>query len=261
MNAGAIALYQEHGIDITKEPLRIAVCAQHNNGGVSVNTDYETSVKGLYCIGEAAGVFGIFRQGGTALNSTQVGGLRAARHIARFSERKTSGNFEALLENAVTDCNKLIEATRGSESTLLPTREKYQKEMSKDFAFLRSVSDMEKGVRLVGKYFADFEKENRWKSPAEIAQLFKNYDIAAMAQIVAEVFLETAKRFGSRGGAYVLKSGDIMARNPIPEKQEGRSCILTARKESGKIIIDTRPVRPIPERELWFEKVWNDFKA
>jgi succinate dehydrogenase/fumarate reductase flavoprotein subunit len=33
LNAPAIALYKEHGIDLEKEPLQIAVCAQHNNGG------------------------------------------------------------------------------------------------------------------------------------------------------------------------------------------------------------------------------------
>ncbi|MDE6273586.1 MAG: FAD-binding protein, partial [Clostridiales bacterium] len=43
MNAGAVSLYLEHGIDLTKEPLRIAVCAQHNNGGVSVNTCHLTT--------------------------------------------------------------------------------------------------------------------------------------------------------------------------------------------------------------------------
>ena len=32
MNPGAIELYRSNGIDITKEPLRIAVCAQHSQG-------------------------------------------------------------------------------------------------------------------------------------------------------------------------------------------------------------------------------------
>ena len=64
------------------ELLEIAVCAQHNNGGIAIDTDWQTSVAGLYCAGEAAGTFGICRPGGTALNSTQVGSARAAQHIA-----------------------------------------------------------------------------------------------------------------------------------------------------------------------------------
>jgi len=33
MNPPAVALYRSHGIDLAREPLEIAVCAQHNNGG------------------------------------------------------------------------------------------------------------------------------------------------------------------------------------------------------------------------------------
>jgi len=35
MNQPAIDLFKDHGIDITKEPLEIAVCSQHNNGGLA----------------------------------------------------------------------------------------------------------------------------------------------------------------------------------------------------------------------------------
>lgn len=37
MNEPAVSLYREHGIDITLEPLEIAVCAQHNNGGLDAD--------------------------------------------------------------------------------------------------------------------------------------------------------------------------------------------------------------------------------
>ena len=33
MNPKAYDLYIDHNIDLAKEPLEIAVCAQHNNGG------------------------------------------------------------------------------------------------------------------------------------------------------------------------------------------------------------------------------------
>ena len=83
INAPAIALYRSHGIDLSAEPLRISVCAQHHNGGIAVDCDWQTEVQGLYVCGEAAGTFGRVRPGGTALNSTQVGSMRAARHAVR----------------------------------------------------------------------------------------------------------------------------------------------------------------------------------
>lgn len=82
INAPAIRLYAEHGIFLEREMLEIRVCAQHHNGGVEVDCHWQTRIPGLYVCGEAAGTFGQRRPGGTALNSTQVGSLRAAQHIA-----------------------------------------------------------------------------------------------------------------------------------------------------------------------------------
>ena len=92
MNAPAVQLYRDHGIDLEKDMLEIRVCAQHHNGGIAVDADWQTCVPGLYVCGEAAGTFGRKRPGGTALNSTQAGSLRAARHIMKnhraVSEKK-----------------------------------------------------------------------------------------------------------------------------------------------------------------------------
>ncbi|MBN2218228.1 MAG: FAD-binding protein [Pirellulales bacterium] len=83
MNPPAIDIYTEHGIDLWNEPLEIAVCAQHNNGGLAVNRWWESSIPHTFVIGEMAGTHGVKRPGGSALNAGQVGGLRAAQYIAR----------------------------------------------------------------------------------------------------------------------------------------------------------------------------------
>lgn len=83
MNEPAVQLYRDHGIDLAKDRLEIRVCAQHHNGGIAVDAHWQTCVPGLYVCGEAAGTFGRKRPGGSALNSTQAGSLRAAKHIVR----------------------------------------------------------------------------------------------------------------------------------------------------------------------------------
>ena len=83
MNPGAIELYRDHGIDIVREPLEIAVCAQHNNGGIAGNHWWESlNIKHLFPVGEVNGSHGVYRPGGSALNSGQVAGFRAAEYIA-----------------------------------------------------------------------------------------------------------------------------------------------------------------------------------
>ena len=82
MNPAAIALYRDHGIDLETEALEIHVAAQHHNGGLAVDADGRTTIPGLYAAGEAAGSFGLYRPGGSALNQTQVLSARAAAALA-----------------------------------------------------------------------------------------------------------------------------------------------------------------------------------
>ncbi len=260
MNPGAISLYAEHGIDLYKEPLKIAVCAQHNNGGVRIDSNWQTNIKGLYAIGEAAGSLGIFRPGGSALNSCQVGGLRAAQHIVYESDNKVSRYYERILSDALRETRSLINATSGEKSTLARTREKYQKRMSRDFAFLRDISSMTGAAEEISRDLNGFIYDNKWKDICEIPMLFKNLDIIRMQEVISKVILETAKSFGSRGSAFVLDGGSFMDRSPLPEEVSGREKIIVARSQNGKTNICSVPIRPIPDAELWFEKAWNRFR-
>ena len=82
MNAPAVALYRSKGVDLRREKLPIALCAQHCNGGIAVDAWWQTTIRGLFAIGECAGTHGMARPGGSALNAGQVGALRAAQYIA-----------------------------------------------------------------------------------------------------------------------------------------------------------------------------------
>jgi len=98
MNAPAIALYKSKGVDLYTEYLEIALCAQHNNGGIGVDMWWQTSVPGLFAVGECAGTHGISRPGGSALNAGQVGSLRAAQYICRHPNALLKEDaFRALL--------------------------------------------------------------------------------------------------------------------------------------------------------------------
>ena len=261
MNPGAISLYAEHGIDLWREPLRVAVCAQHNNGGVRIDANWQTTVPGLYVIGEAAGSLGIFRPGGTALNSCQVGGLRAAQHIVYDSKAKPSENFDKIANEAMKRAQALIEGTHGERSTLAVQRARYASRMSGSFAFLRNIPEMKKALPEIDLDLKAFSDKNKWATCDEIGDLFKNLDVIRTSRAVATAILYTAERFGSRGSGFVLDGGDFMERNLRPEDESGRGQIVTVKKDGEDLMIEVVPVRPIPsDRDLWFEKVWGAFR-
>ena len=104
MNAPAIELYKTKGVDLYSEYLPIALCAQHNNGGIAVDMWWQTSIKGLFAVGECAGTHGIARPGGSALNAGQVGSLRAAQYISEHpNELVDEKIFSELLDKVEID--------------------------------------------------------------------------------------------------------------------------------------------------------------
>ena len=74
LNSKAIDVYARQNIDIYTQKLRIAVCAQHNNGGIAVDMWWQTSVSGLFAAGEAMW-FGVLTKKGSDVLSKIFGEL------------------------------------------------------------------------------------------------------------------------------------------------------------------------------------------
>ena len=159
MNKGAIELYADHGIDLYTEKLQIAVCAQHCNGGVAVDAHWQTDVEGLYAAGEAAGTFGVYRPGGSALNATQVGSLRAAEHIAAKKPRATAAPQFTLPEISYGPSN--IEAFVGA----------FRREMSCAADFDRNTEEMAALLAKVEALLADFFAVAKITDQTQLADL------------------------------------------------------------------------------------------
>jgi len=94
MNEPAYQFYLEKnpGTDLEKDLLEVDVCVQHNNGGLVVDSWWQSNLAGFFPVGEAAGSHGVYRPGGAALNSGQVGATRAAQFIAA---RRSGGPDES----------------------------------------------------------------------------------------------------------------------------------------------------------------------
>lgn len=236
MNSGAVKLYASHGIDLHNEYLEIAVCAQHCNGGVAVDSNWESDIRGLYVAGEAAGTFGVYRPGGSALNSTQVGSLRAAEHIS-FENSKTSC---VAIPKADFDMPKI----KYGKSNIEIIRNELQNKMSICADFERSLSEMKKLYDELCELSDAFFDIVIAGSKQENAELFLLYDQVLTQKATLSAMLCSAKKYGSHGSAYI-KDGDRPTYNEIRDTE-------TVTTLSGSYF---RMVRPIPDAELWFEKL------
>ena len=243
MNEGAIELYAAHGIDLCRERLRIAVCAQHCNGGVAVDEHWQSEVKGLYAVGEAAGTFGVYRPGGSALNSTQVGSLRAAEHIAK---KKKDGSLHLPPYTP--------QAIRYGENNLASIRDKFRTEMSRCADFDRSISGMKELFDTVDELCKDFFDTAVIAKKDETAELYKLYDMALTMRATLSAMLLSAKKIGTHGAALVDR---------LPDRSRGK--VRDTRTLTRGKVSELSPVSPMPSPELWFEtllakkkKEWDD---
>lgn len=60
MNAPAVEFYRSKGVDLATEMLELALCSQHNNGGLAIDGWWQSTVPGLFVCGEAAGSHGVY---------------------------------------------------------------------------------------------------------------------------------------------------------------------------------------------------------
>lgn len=252
MNPKAYDLYMDHDIDLTKEPLEIAVCAQHNNGGAEVDVNYETNIRGIFAAGEVACTLGIIRPGGTALNSSQVSGMRIADFLRT---RKETYSPAEPAQKDVEELRSFIRASQGEQSTIRDFRYEMQSIMTEHFAFSRDVDAMQTHIGVYRTALEQLQERNMWTRLTELPQLFKNRDMLLTQLAYAESMLYSARAAGSRGGALALKNGA-----EIPEDPAYRSKKILTAVNGSNVTITVRDVRPIPmSRNLWFEKVWKEY--
>ncbi len=284
MNPLACRLYLDNGIDLDREPLEASVCAQHNNGGLAVNIWWESPLRHFFPVGEVSGTFGVYRPGGSALNSTQVGSARAAMFIRHnYGEAPMADQeFLAAAGGKVAEVAARIEKIRrprpGAESPFA-LRERYQQAMDGCGAFLRPRDGVRKALSECRADLAEFEDRHFAAGTAELVAAFVNRDILLAQFAYLSAIAEYIEKGGrSRGSSLVCESladlsldggaagAERFAASGMPAALDDgafseRVCEVELRLAAGgepSCLFRWLPVRPIPaERDEWFEQVYN----
>ncbi len=259
MNKKAISLYLDKGIDLEKEMLKIAVCAQHQNGGIYVDTNYETTIPGLYAAGEAAGVFGIYRPGGSALNSTQVSSMRAAEHSARVRRDKKLYECEndifALAQKEVSAISDLVCKSKSDSSKnafLDSVEQKIKGDMSNFAGFMRNKEKIQELYEFARRCLDGFNDKVGSISDAEIIRALKVRDMLICACETLCAMLLWCEKIGFRGGAIL---SDFALGNARPVA--GSNGIANAIVCTQNGVATFEEPREIPMSNTWFESIYN----
>jgi succinate dehydrogenase/fumarate reductase flavoprotein subunit len=274
MNPGAVALYLDHGIDIRKEPLEIGVCAQHNNGGLAGNHWWESvNIRHLFPVGEVNGSHGVYRPGGSALNSGQVAGFRAAEYIANRYRQPTldAGSVEQAAARAVAELRAWIGVAGGGQRSWQADRAELQERMSRAAAHIRERGEVEKAVGEAWRQHHRMEAAGgAGAGGTELVERLRNRQLSFAHVVYLEAVkfaLETG--VGSRGSALVLDGGGLHVHDRLggewrmlPENPVFREQVQeTVADAAGRVTHRWTPRRPLPDIDTWFEAAWARFRS
>ena len=271
MNAPAIDFYRSRGVDLARDMLEIALCAQHNNGGVAVDRWWQSGVRGLFVVGEAAGTHGVCRPGGSALNAGQVGSERAARYIAAHAPvaPRPEQSLARCREQIAGAVRLGLGALRGSSNLEEAAREAKQA-MSRVAAAVRDGAQISALLETTRERLRGFAGAVRIAAPTQLYALYRFYDIL-ISQLMCLAAMEDYIAHGgkSRGSAIYSDTAGKKPFDALPEQcrftldagdlsgrvQESRLCAA-----NWTVQCDWRDVRPIPEEDDVFETVWRAYR-
>ena len=275
MNQPSIDIYAENGVDLRREPLEIAVCSQHSNGGFAVDAWWESSVPHLFVIGEMAGTHGVKRPGGSALNAGQVGGLRAAERIAHVYYARGLGaqDFARLAGPAVAQALDRIGRVRRAGASALDcaqAKAQIQRRMSEHAGMVRSADGVARALAEARAQWRAIERAGLRQREAGYLEAVQVRELA-LAQLA---YLEAIKALlergsGSRGSHLVTGPAGALPHPDLgpewrylPENEALRGEILTVAYDAARDAFATAvaPVRPLPGGEYWFENTWARFR-
>jgi succinate dehydrogenase/fumarate reductase flavoprotein subunit len=273
MNQPAIDLYAEHGIDLAHEPLEIAVCAQHNNGGLAGNLWWESeNIRHLFPLGEVNGSHGVYRPGGSALNSGQVAGFRAAEYIAHACAEPSLDGKAArdAAATALGELNAWLAVGRDVGRTWQAHRAELQARMSRAAAHIRSPEILAQAVAEAWTQWRDVRSRGcRQETAADAVEALRNRQLVfAHAVYLEAVQAAVTAGVGSRGSALVLAQDGARVHPALgdewrfaPEDATFKQQVLeTVANPDGKVVNEWRPRRPIPASDAWFETAWAAFR-
>jgi succinate dehydrogenase / fumarate reductase flavoprotein subunit len=226
------------GADLTREAIPVQPGQHYSMGGVPVEQDGSTLVRGLYAAGECAcvSVHGANRLGGNSLLETIVFGRLAGRAMteaAKAAPVPAWEPLEALLGQELDRIDRLL--SRARDERVNNIRDDLHMTMFEMFGIFRAEDRMKEGLGIIAHLKARMERVGIGTRQSSFNQaLTAALETEFMLDVAEAVAVSALSRRESRGSH---------ARTDYPKRDDENCLVHTmAWKRSGAIEIVHRPV-------------------
>jgi succinate dehydrogenase/fumarate reductase flavoprotein subunit len=269
MNRSAFDFYLENGVDLRSQMLEIAVCVQHNNGGLAVDIWWRSNIEGLFPVGEAAGTHGVFRPGGSALNSGQAGSLRAALYI---SHRRTGiSHSSELIEHKLTEVLSEIMPIKmtdnNGKSNVLSLLASARESMSRAGGMFREEARITHALKNIKNLLDKFNETVVITGPGDLGHVFRLKDLLICQYVYLSAMKDYIARGGKSRGSALYYDRKGMKPHPqlpdeycfTPDNGELAGMIQEIIYTNADECVTWRTVNPIIAPDDFFENVQRDY--
>jgi len=230
--------YSYRGVDLDKEYVELSVGYHCSNGGLRIDENGQTTIPGLYAIGETAtGAHGADRLGGGMQAFCQVFGRRAGKHAAAAAKAK---GLPTLDNRAAESQLKHIAEFKESKGDQKPAelRKRLQKTAWENLLAVRTKKGITQALKEIGQIRDELMLRLSVVSTWELTQALELENLLQVGELVANAAL---MRTESRGGHY---------RDDCPERDDANwTKVITVKKVNGKMQLS-----PVVIDEEWEDR-------
>lgn len=218
---GRIALkwMKERGIDLRKDLIEVALRFFAIHGGVLIDENAQTNLRGLYAAGDAVSNFG------PSLCGAFVFGKRAGTNAAKYA----SGAREAAMDETqvamIKDCIRAPQMVKDGYQPLEVEKEA-RSVITRYSGFYKSATSLERALEIISDLKANVLPRVSAKNPHELMRVLELRNIALTIEMHLRASLE---RKESRAGGF----GHYHLRRDYPETDPHWDKLLVVRKQDN----------------------------
>ncbi len=231
-----------NGVDMLSTPLEVAPSAHYQCGGIKIDKNAETTVKGLYAAGECTGGFdGANRLSSNALTEAVVFGMIAGENAARYSECVENVVIdEKIVEDEYLRISEMIEREPEERIDVLEVKKELQSLMTENVGVIRSKESLEMTINKIltikkEKINKICLKNKEYVYNLEILELLELCNLIENAIIVAKAAEFRCESRGNHFRAdYPKEDNNMWKKHTIVKKDKDEVSIKSISVEAKK---------------------------